>query len=108
MIVDGQMQVFPADASALALSFAIAGNPVPGALETAELFDIDMDQLAGTFALIAAHRLGRFQRRDGAKPQSVQHATDRCRRNPEIARDLLAGKTLAPKRFDLLCSLSRG
>ncbi len=30
-------------------------------LEAAELLDVDVDQLAGMLAFVAAHRLGRFQ-----------------------------------------------
>jgi hypothetical protein len=31
-------------------------------IELAELFDIDVDQLSGMLALVAAHRFGRLQR----------------------------------------------
>jgi hypothetical protein len=39
-----------------------------GALKAAELFDIDRDQFARAFPLVAPHRLGRLQRRDAVRP----------------------------------------
>src|SRR5437016_5869658 len=57
VVVDGQMQIFPADPTAVALTLAIASDAVTDLLETAELFNVDVDDLAGMFALIATHRL---------------------------------------------------
>ena len=37
MVVDGQVKVFPPDPPALALACALAGDPMSGALEAAEL-----------------------------------------------------------------------
>jgi hypothetical protein len=64
VVVDGQMQVFPADPTAVALTLAVAGDAVADLRETAELFDIDVNDFAGMFALIAANRLGWLQRRE--------------------------------------------
>jgi hypothetical protein len=61
VIIDCEMQVFPADAATAALPFAVAGDAVTDLLETAKLFDIDVNDLAGMFALIAANRLGWFK-----------------------------------------------
>src|SRR5260221_8666281 len=67
-VVDADMNEFPAEAFAaaapVALACAIAGDAVADAIDPAELLDIDMDELAGVLALVAAHRLGRLQRRD--------------------------------------------
>lgn len=41
MVVDGQMDVFPADAAAVALAGAIAGDAVAGSVEFAEFLDVD-------------------------------------------------------------------
>ena len=57
-VVDADVDELPADAAALALAGAIAGDAMADALEAAELLDVDVDQLAGMLALVAAHRLG--------------------------------------------------
>ena len=49
----------------------IAGDAVADALEFAELFDVDVDQFAGIFALIAAHRFGRLQSREPVEAQAA-------------------------------------
>jgi len=56
------MQICPADPTAVALTLAVTGDAVTDLFETAELFDVDVDDFAGMFALIAARRLGRLQR----------------------------------------------
>src|ERR1700692_3757440 len=61
VIVDTDMNELPADATAVALTGAIAGDAVTDLVKTTELLDVDVDQLAGMFALIATHRLGRLQ-----------------------------------------------
>jgi len=61
MIVDGDMDEFPADTSAVALAFAVAGDAMTDFVETAELFDVDMDHLARLGPLVAADPVGRFQ-----------------------------------------------
>ncbi len=55
------MDELPADAAAVALAGAVAGDAVADLIELAELFDVDVDQLAGLLALISAGRLGGFQ-----------------------------------------------
>jgi len=61
MVVDADMDELPTQASAMAVADPIAGDAVAGLRETTELFDIDMNDLAGRGAFIAAHRLGRLQ-----------------------------------------------
>jgi hypothetical protein len=61
MIVDADVDELPADTAAVALAGSIAGDAVADLVEATELFDIDMDNLAGDGALITAHRLGRLQ-----------------------------------------------
>src|ERR1700722_16906599 len=58
VVVDRQMHIFPADPAGLALAGALAGDAVADAIELAELFDVDVDDLAGSCALVAADRLG--------------------------------------------------
>jgi hypothetical protein len=46
MVVDRQMHIFPADPSGLALARAVIGDAVADPIELAELFDVDVDDLA--------------------------------------------------------------
>jgi hypothetical protein len=41
-----------------------------------ELLDVDVDQLTGVLALVAAHPFGRFQCGDAVKAQTPQNAAD--------------------------------
>ena len=61
MIVDADVDELPADAAAVALAGAVAGDVVADALETAELFNVDVNDLARLLAFIAARWLGRLQ-----------------------------------------------
>jgi hypothetical protein len=57
-----QTWTFPADATAVALALAVTANAVAYLIELAELFDVEMDHLAGLLALISARWLGRSRR----------------------------------------------
>ena len=94
VIVYRQMQIFPANTAAVALTFAIAGDAVTDLLETTELFDIDVDDLARVLALVAAHRFGRLQGRELVGAEPLQDAADGRRRRANLYGDLLAGVAL--------------
>jgi hypothetical protein len=51
----------PADASAGALAFAVAGDAVTDAVKAPEFLDVDVDQSAGIGIFKTAHGLGRFE-----------------------------------------------
>ena len=51
----------PAPRDCVALAAAVAGDAVADPVEAAELLDVDVDQLAGVLALVAADRLGRLE-----------------------------------------------
>ena len=91
------MDELPADATVVALSPAVAGDAVADPVETAELLDVDVDELAGVLALIAAHRLGRLQCADAVQAKAPEDAADGGRRDAEFSRDLLAGPALPPQ-----------
>jgi ApbE superfamily uncharacterized protein (UPF0280 family) len=57
-VVAADMAELPADAPAVALASAVAGDAVAHVLKTPKFLDVDMDQLAGLFPLVALHRLG--------------------------------------------------
>ena len=48
-------------AAIMALASAIAGDAVADSIEFDELFNVDVDQIAGMIALLPPDRLGRFQ-----------------------------------------------
>ena len=72
------------------------------ALEAAELLDVDVDQLAGMLALVAAHRLGRLQGGEAVEAEALEDAADGRRRDAEFGGDLLAGEALTAQGFDPL------
>lgn len=61
MVVNADVDEVPSGATALVRSTRIAGDAVSDTLETPELFDVDVNDLAWPLALIAAFRLGRLQ-----------------------------------------------
>jgi hypothetical protein len=92
----------PADAAGPALPGSLAGDAVADALETAELLDVDVDQLAGVLALVAPDRLGRLEGLELVEREPAQDAADGGRRYAGLCGDLPAGPALAPKPCDLL------
>jgi len=74
---NSQPRPWPSGA-AVALTATIARDPVTYPIDFAELFDIDMDELAWTVTLIAAHRLEGLQGREPVQPQALQDPADRC------------------------------
>ena len=62
-VVDTDVDELPADAAALVRTSPVTADAVTDALEFAEFFDVDVDQFAGMFALVAAHRFAGSERR---------------------------------------------
>src|SRR5271166_5832461 len=83
-----------------ALSSAVAGDAMADAVDPSQLLDVDVDQLAGMGAFIAAHRLNRLQSAEPVEPPASQDAADGGRRELELCSDLLAGAPLTAQRFD--------
>ena len=48
-----------------------AGDAMADAVELAELLDVDVDELARPFALVAARRLGRFEGAQSLRPRRL-------------------------------------
>lgn len=99
-IVDADMDELPADATGPALAGALAGDAVACAIEPAQLLDVDVDQFAGMFALIAAHRLGRFQGLEPVQAQPLEDTADGRRRDARCDGNCLAGQALTAQGFD--------
>jgi hypothetical protein len=65
VIVDADVQVFPARpltaSSCVALASTITGDAMADLIEPSKLFDIDVDQFAWAFTLVASDGFGRFE-----------------------------------------------
>src|SRR5713101_1273823 len=107
-VVDADMDELPADAAAVALAGAVAGDAVADAVEASELLDVDVDHLAGVLALVAADRLDRVKRLQLVQPKPFENPADSGRRDASRLGDLLAGPALAAQDFDLLSGYRRG
>ena len=102
MVVDADMDVFPADATAAALSRAVTGDAVARAVEAAELLDVDVREFAGFVALIARHRLDRLQVFPAVQAVALEDPADGGRGDTGLGGDLGGGAALAAQREDLL------
>src|SRR5229473_6898537 len=107
-VVDADMDKLPADAAAVALAGAVAGDAMTDPLEAAELFDVEVDHLARGLALVASDRHDRVKRLQLVQPKSFENPTDGCRRDARRLGDLLADPALAAQGFDLLSGHLRG
>src|SRR5215467_8016044 len=100
VIVDANVDILPADATAAALASAVAGNAVADVIELAELFDVDVDQLAGMLAFVASDRLDRFKGTQPIETQPTEDAAHSGRRDRELGGDLLAAVALSAQSLD--------
>ena len=66
--------------------------------ELAQLFDVDVDDLARGCPFIATDRFGRLERRQAIEAQPFQDAADSCRRNADLGGNLRAGVALLPAK----------
>jgi hypothetical protein len=106
VIVDADVHVFPADAALITLASAVAGDAVSDLIELTELFDVDVDQLAGMLALIAPHRLGGLERGEPIEPEPPQDAAYGSGRDRELASDLGPSVALSAQNLDgIACGL---
>src|SRR3954469_10041489 len=99
-VVDADVDELPPNAPALALTGSIAGDAMADPVEAAELLDIDVDQVAGMFALVAANRRGGFERLHAVEAEAPEDAADRGRRDADRGCDVLARPALAAQSFD--------
>ena len=86
------MNELPADAAAVALARAVAGDAMTYPIELSELFDVDVDELARPVALIAPRWLSRFQGAQSIEAQALEDAADggRLQRIDHECRGILA------------------
>jgi len=101
-IINADVDVLPADATAATLFAAAADDAMADLIEPAEFFNVDVDEFAGVLTLVAAHRLGRFQSLDAVEAQAAQNTAHSGGRDAEFGGDLLAGVALPAQLLDLL------
>jgi len=63
-------------AAGVALSGSVAGDAMAGAGEASEFLDVDMDHLAGSFALVAPDGLGRLEGLQAVEAVALEDAAD--------------------------------
>ena len=114
-VVDADMDPLPARAQGPTfappdLRVAFAGDAVPRPLgaDPAELLDVDVDQLTGPGALIAADRLRWLQAGELAEADPLEHGRDGRGRHLQGLGDLRAGQPHPPQSGDRLHALGRG
>jgi hypothetical protein len=100
MVVDRQMDIFPADSAGVALAVPIAGDSMADPTELAQLFDVDVDDLARRGPLVAAYGLGRLERRQAIEAQPFQDAVDGGGRNTDLDGNLRARVALPSQSLD--------
>src|SRR5260370_10551188 len=100
MIVNGDVGVLPPDTPAVALPGAIAGDAMADTIEPTELFNVDMDDLAGCGALVARPRLLRFKGAQETEAARLEDARDSSHRKPQRAGNVLLGAALTAQSLD--------
>jgi len=101
-IVDGHMNELPADAAAVALASPVTGDAVADPVELTELLDVDVDQLAGPLALVAARWFGRLEGAQPVEAQALEDPADGGGGDTGFGGDRLAGQALAAQRLDAI------
>jgi len=81
----------------IALASAIVGDAVADGIDPAELLDVDMDRLAGFFALVADGRRFGGAGRQAASPAPAQDDADGGERVAQAANNGRAAEALAPE-----------
>src|SRR5262245_42117314 len=79
-----------------------SGNAVPYGADTAELLDVDVDELTWGLTFIAPNRFRRLQGTQLIQAEPTQNTADGGWRDAALGGDLLARPSLAPQPFDLL------
>jgi hypothetical protein len=98
MIVDGDMNELNRarrPAARIALAAAIAGDAMADGIEAAELFDVDVDDLAWRCAFVAWSWLLRLEAGEQAEAASFEDTRDGGFGDAELAGDVLLGAALA-------------
>jgi hypothetical protein len=93
------VKILPSLASAVALACAVAGNALADPFDPAQLFEVDVDHLAGGFLLIANHGRPLLKRRQKGQVLALADARHGCTRYSFLRRDLRAGLAAPAQRL---------
>ena len=85
-----------------------SGNAVSDGADTAELLDVDVDELTWGLALIAPNRFRGLQGTQLIQAEPTQNTADGGWRDAGLGGDLLARPALAPQPFDISSTTVRG
>ena len=99
MVIDGDMDVFPAT---VVLTPAAAVGTKNHAGEASQLLNIEVKQIARSSMLIANQRHSRFQIAHAVQTQAAKNATDGSATQTRGLGNIKTGETLAPQLFDAL------
>jgi len=107
VVVDGDVETF--DAGSWVAEGAIAGGADAWAKEAAQLFDIEVEEVARGSAFVAQRRrFGRFERREAIEVMTAQDAGKSSLGDGQNHHDLSVGATLAAQSEDLGFELGAG
>jgi hypothetical protein len=97
VVVDGDVDAVPAvPAVGVRAGRSPTCDAMPGTAESAQLLDVEVDQLSGPASLIAVGRLRRLQARQPVQPEALQDRTNRRDRHLELRRDARRGHPQPP------------
>ena len=107
VVVDGDVETF--DAGSWVAEGAIAGGADAWAKEAAQLFDVEVEEVARGSAFVAQRRrFGRFERREAIEVMTAQDAGKSSLGDGQNHHDLSIGATLAAQSEDLGFELGAG
>ena len=105
MVVNGDMHVLPA--GAMDAAAAVAGDATTDGLETSDLLDIEVEQVARSRMFITHDGRRRFKIANAAEVKSAQDTADGGTASSEGERDAESGPALAAQPFDQVDLLRR-
>jgi len=94
MVVDGDVSELPAGGLATAMAGATAGDTMANAVEAAELFDVDVDDLAGLLALVSRPGLLRLDAGEQTEASAREDSRNAGPGDGELFGDMLPGAAL--------------
>lgn len=107
VIIDGDVETF--DAGAGAAAGAIAGGADPGALEAAELLDVEVEEIAGVRVFVTLDgRFGRFERSEALEVVAAENAGEGSLGDRQEGEDLGVGAALAAQGEDVRFEFGTG
>ena len=100
MVVDSDVDEFPACTLTAAIACTASGDAVAHAAETAELLNVEMDDLAWFLAPVAWMWLLQFEARAPAEAAAFENARDAGFGDADLGCDVLLGAALTAQVFD--------